>query len=555
MAIDPKVWHDYDPETGIGDPSTPLSAGYLAQVFAAQDTKNSVTYAASAMLISAGIDLTGATDSTAAVQSLLNSAATFGLPVVLAPLSTVRVDALTVPSGTRLNLNGSTLKKTATSGAAMLTATGASNVTIENGIIDGDKASWAAATEWRHGISILGSSHVTLRDLTVKSHKGDGIYVGVSGPVVSSDVVLDRVTCDLNHRNGMSVVGVSGLEATNCLFTNTTGTNPQAGVDIEPNSGTVVCADIKFTTCVFGGNGHFGFLVAFAYTATVRQGGIELIGCNVTGNGVAPDAFGGGVNVRHADDFTMTAGTIYLNTGPGILNDWSDISTNVKFVGVNVETNTSHGLYVTQVVNGLSVIGCTFRGNGTAAAATYDGINLSPPAAMSSVRLIGNRSYGVTQRYGLLTSSTVSSLVSVANDYSGNGTGSTSLSDDAATRTQADGGSGNYQSTRHFYYSTAAANALSLRLIGDTNDRFGALTDGRLMWSAGSGSLDVQLSRVAAGVIGVGVTQAIRTGVAATASRPAAAMVGVGSQFYDSTLGKPIWSTGSAWKDAAGTVV
>jgi hypothetical protein len=46
-----------------------------------------------------------------------------------------------------------------------------------------------------------------------------------------------------------------------------------------------------------------------------------------------------------------------------------------------------------------------------------------------------------------------------------------------------------------------------------------------------------------------------KTGKGATGSRPAAATVGAGAQWFDTTLGKPIWSTGSAWKDAAGNTV
>jgi hypothetical protein len=40
-----------------------------------------------------------------------------------------------------------------------------------------------------------------------------------------------------------------------------------------------------------------------------------------------------------------------------------------------------------------------------------------------------------------------------------------------------------------------------------------------------------------------------------TAGRPTAASAGQGACIYDTTLGKPIWSTGTAWRDAAGTTV
>jgi hypothetical protein len=40
-----------------------------------------------------------------------------------------------------------------------------------------------------------------------------------------------------------------------------------------------------------------------------------------------------------------------------------------------------------------------------------------------------------------------------------------------------------------------------------------------------------------------------------TAGRPSAGTWGAGACWYDTTLGKPIWSNGSVWKDAAGTTV
>ena len=41
----------------------------------------------------------------------------------------------------------------------------------------------------------------------------------------------------------------------------------------------------------------------------------------------------------------------------------------------------------------------------------------------------------------------------------------------------------------------------------------------------------------------------------ATGARPSPSAVGVGGIYYDTTLGKPIWSTGTAWYDATGATV
>jgi hypothetical protein len=46
-----------------------------------------------------------------------------------------------------------------------------------------------------------------------------------------------------------------------------------------------------------------------------------------------------------------------------------------------------------------------------------------------------------------------------------------------------------------------------------------------------------------------------RTGRAVTGSRPTPANAGNGAMFYDTTLSKPIWSDGTNWRDAAGTIV
>jgi hypothetical protein len=49
-------------------------------------------------------------------------------------------------------------------------------------------------------------------------------------------------------------------------------------------------------------------------------------------------------------------------------------------------------------------------------------------------------------------------------------------------------------------------------------------------------------------------TLAQQNTVFTTAGRPAASTIGNGSQIYDSDLQLPLWSNGSSWKDAAGTV-
>jgi hypothetical protein len=53
----------------------------------------------------------------------------------------------------------------------------------------------------------------------------------------------------------------------------------------------------------------------------------------------------------------------------------------------------------------------------------------------------------------------------------------------------------------------------------------------------------------------VNVNAPMATQAVATTARPAASSVPAGTQIYDSTLNKPIWSNGTIWHDAAGTAV
>lgn len=53
----------------------------------------------------------------------------------------------------------------------------------------------------------------------------------------------------------------------------------------------------------------------------------------------------------------------------------------------------------------------------------------------------------------------------------------------------------------------------------------------------------------------VRVGTAVQTGAFTTASRPSASTAGAGASVFDTTLNKPIWSTGTAWVDATGATV
>lgn len=106
----------------------------------------------------------------------------------------------------------------------------------------------------RHCISVRGNNSV-VKGFNLNESGGDGVAVTkeVAG-VPPTNVVLKDLTCDSNSRQGISVISVDGLTVTDCIFRNTSGLAPGAGVDIEPSIASDVLRDIEFVNCNFYNN-------------------------------------------------------------------------------------------------------------------------------------------------------------------------------------------------------------------------------------------------------------------------------------------------------------
>ncbi|MFO1022883.1 MAG: right-handed parallel beta-helix repeat-containing protein [Planctomycetales bacterium] len=106
--------------------------------------------------------------------------------------------------------------------------------------------------EWRMGLSLNGCTDVKVEGLRIESSGGDGIYIGTTGKQeYCKDVVIRDVICIDNHRQGISVIGAENLTIENCLFANTWGTAPSAGIDLEPDSPKQRLVNIKIRNCTF----------------------------------------------------------------------------------------------------------------------------------------------------------------------------------------------------------------------------------------------------------------------------------------------------------------
>lgn len=117
-------------------------------------------------------------------------------------------------------------------------------------------------SEWRHGISLSGCRSVLIQDLSIEKTGGDGIYLGASSKTgADRNVVIRRVDCNDNHRQGISVISAENILIDDCRMRNTKGTDPQAGIDFEPNSPTDILVNCVLRGCVSEGNAGTGYQI------------------------------------------------------------------------------------------------------------------------------------------------------------------------------------------------------------------------------------------------------------------------------------------------------
>ncbi len=146
-------------------------------------------------------------------------------------------------------------------GDSLFTASGQSNLVIRGyGATlrmhkrDYQKPPYKKA-EWRMGIALHGCRHVLIEGLRVESTGGDGFYVDGGGNLGwSQDITIRNCTAFDNHRQGISVISAVNLLVDNCVFANTWGTAPEAGIDLEPDTEQNRLVNCVVRNCIFENN-------------------------------------------------------------------------------------------------------------------------------------------------------------------------------------------------------------------------------------------------------------------------------------------------------------
>src|SRR5579862_62535 len=202
-------------------------------------------------------------DDTNVFQTALNYTAANGEALEI-PAGSYNVSPIFLPANTYLVVDAN-VTVTANSGYGTndhLLNANAQNITIvgagaATSVFHMLKAQYTSGEE-RHCLDIENAGNVTVSGISCNDSGGDGAYVRASTNVTIEDSVFNN-----NRRQGSSITGqVNHIYYLRDQFTNTSGTAPQSGIDIEPNSPTDFLLDVNIDDCSTNANAGDGLMVS-----------------------------------------------------------------------------------------------------------------------------------------------------------------------------------------------------------------------------------------------------------------------------------------------------
>lgn len=257
--------------------------------------------------------------------------------------------------------------------SAVLLLQSVADVNIVGGVIEGERAGHLGSDgEWGMGLSILASQRVAVDGVTARDCWGDGFYIGDAG---SRDITVCRVLADHNRRQGMSITQGKRLVVRDSVFQRTAGTEPEAGLDIEPDRGDTV-DDVQVLRNVFRDNAGGGLQIgpAVADRRVTFVTGVRVEDNDVVGNGVGAlsppsyaillqasagnqlrgnrvrDNVGIGIGVVSTQDALIEGNSV---TGTAASGDWVESGAGIileqdqgsRCIGNKVAHNAGHGIF------------------------------------------------------------------------------------------------------------------------------------------------------------------------------------------------------------------
>lgn len=261
--------------------------------------------------------------------------------VVSIPPGSYKIDAtksITPKSGSDIRLDPKTTLKVIPNSSGsyrVFNIKNTSNVRISGGSLVGDKYTHLNnAGEWGMGIEIRDSQNISISDMNIDKMWGDAIYVGTSGRNSTYNISLKNIRMNDNRRQGISIISVNKLLASNITATNTSGAMPASGIDIEPNNGSMVLKSIVLKNIKTSGNQGSGIQIGLSrYDNSAKPVSITIENHQDSNSGHG--LLLGAINKK-----TIGAVSIQSNASRNCFNSWSNNTVKVNIVGATSISNS-----------------------------------------------------------------------------------------------------------------------------------------------------------------------------------------------------------------------
>jgi len=110
------------------------------------------------------------------------------------------------------------------------------NINLYNLQIEGDRKKHVGTEgEWGAAIGIRNSKNIKVCNAKISNTWGDGIFIGSENGGFCNNVHLENIWIDFARRNGLALTSGVNIKLINMLISNTQGTLPMCGIDIEPS--------------------------------------------------------------------------------------------------------------------------------------------------------------------------------------------------------------------------------------------------------------------------------------------------------------------------------
>ena len=139
------------------------------------------------------------------------------------------------------------------------------------------------STEQQAVVRLKDSINIVIDGLDIEKAGGDGIIIsGTDNETISENITINNCIIDDNRRNGIALIGgLKNVKITNCKLTNTSGANPQCGIDIETWQDGIYNDTILIDNCHFEGNVNTGLNI-WPYTKNLIISNNKFIGTGIS---------------------------------------------------------------------------------------------------------------------------------------------------------------------------------------------------------------------------------------------------------------------------------